>query len=85
MGFEKEIAKIVNPLKQPYFFRYSVVYPVGAHFEGVVKIGQISTYSVTLVIKNHLVRVCGSSLSVERFEDSDLVLSGRITAVEVAL
>ena len=33
----------------------------------------------------NLVRVCGSSLSVERFEGNDLVLSGRITAVEVAL
>ncbi len=82
MAFKKEILNFLTPLKTPFGFRYTVVDGVGGYFENVLKIGEISTYSLTLLYKRGVFTVSGYDLEVTKYCDGDLAVSGVITKIE---
>ncbi len=82
MAFKKEILDLLNPFKVPYSFRYTVVDGFGGYFENVLKIGEISTYSVTLLVKRGIFKVSGEDLKIIKYCDGDLAIGGNIFMVE---
>lgn len=82
MAFKKEIIDCISPLKTVYGFRYTVVDGLGGYFENVLKIGEISTYSLTLLCKYGVFNISGDCLKITKYCDGDLAVSGKITKVE---
>ncbi len=82
LSFEREIESFLNPLKQSFGYKYTVIDGVGAYFESVLKINEISTYCVTLLIKKGQLKVLGEDISVIKYAGGDLALSGKILKVE---
>lgn len=82
MAFKKEILDCLSPVRAAFGFRYTVVFGTGGYFENVLKIGEISTYSVTLLAKSGVYRVCGQELKLLKYCDGDLAIGGCIDKVE---
>lgn len=82
MAFKKEIQEFLNPFKVPFRFKYTIIDCFGGYFENVLKIGEISTYSVTLLLKCGVVKVVGNNLMVVKYCDGDLAIKGDILKVE---
>ncbi len=82
MAFKKEILDFFSVLKIPYSFRYTVIDGRGGYFENVLKIGEISTYSLTLLSKSGAFRISGQDLKVVKYCDNDLAVDGKIFKVE---
>lgn len=82
MAFKTEISKLLSPLKYVSGLRYTVIDGAGGYFENVLKIGELSTYSVTFITKSGVFKVGGSDLKVVKFCDGDLALKGTISLIE---
>ncbi len=82
MAFKKEILDFFHAYLVPYSFRYTVIDGTGGYFENVLKIGEISTYSLTLLSKSGAFIVSGKDLKVVKYCDGDLAVGGRIFKVE---
>ena len=55
----------------------------GGYFEGVKAMGDFAPERVELYFKTQAVRIDGESLTVKKYCDGDLELSGKITALTV--
>lgn len=82
MAFKKEIIDCISPLKKVYGFRYTVVYGFGGYFENVLKIGEISTYSLTLLCRQGVFNISGEGLKITKYCDGDLAVLGNVRKVE---
>lgn len=82
MAFNKEIQNYLSPVYDAFSFKYTLIEGVGAYFENVLKICEISTYSVTLSTKKGLYSVCGDGLKIRKYYSGDLAICGNVTRVE---
>ncbi len=82
MAFRKEITGVLSPLKFPSGLIFTVIDGAGGYFENVLKIGELSTYSVTFLTKGGVFKVNGKDIKIVKYCDGDLVLKGTITGIE---
>lgn len=82
MALKKDVFDCLSPIRAAFGFRCTVVFGMGGYFENVLKIGEISTYSVTLLAKSGVYRVCGQKLKLLKYCDGDLAIGGHIDKVE---
>ena len=55
----------------------------GGYFQGVKSIGELSEEKILLVFKRADILVTGESLSVEKYFEGDLKISGKIRSVSI--
>ena len=55
----------------------------GGYFQGVKSLGGFSAEEIVLLFKRHKVSVKGENLSIKKYCDGDMELSGRIFSVSV--
>lgn len=53
----------------------------GGYFEGVKSIGDFSSERIVICFSKQSVEVCGVGLSIKKYYDGDLQLSGKIASV----
>lgn len=63
------------------FARCTVVPNGGGYFEGVRSIGDFSSERIVVCFAKQTVEVTGKDLSIKKYYDGDLQLSGKITGV----
>ncbi len=82
MAFKKEITGILSPLKFPSGLIFTVIDGAGGYFENVLKIGELSTYSVTFLAKSGVFKVSGKDIKIVKYCDGDLAIKGTLTMIE---
>ena len=65
------------------FARCTIVPSGGGYFEGVKAVGDFSAERVVVCFPRETVEVTGENLSIKKYYDGDLQLSGRIFCVRV--
>ncbi|MBQ8229700.1 MAG: YabP/YqfC family sporulation protein [Clostridia bacterium] len=65
------------------FARCTIVPGGGGYFEGVKAVGDFSPERVVVCFPRETVEVTGENLSIKKYYDGDLQLSGRIFSVRV--
>lgn len=63
--------------------RCTVVPDGGGYFEGVKSIGDFSSERIVVCFAKQTVEVTGKGLSIKKYYDGDLQLSGRIAGVSL--
>ncbi len=63
--------------------RCTIVPLGGGYFEGVKALGDFSSQRVVVCFPKHSVEVEGSELTIAKYYDGDLQLSGKITSLKI--
>ena len=63
--------------------RYSIIVGGGGYFEGVKTVGDFSSQKIVLFFPRNSVKIEGENLTIRKYCEGDLELSGKIHSVTV--
>ncbi len=85
MGFKREISKCLNDLGVLTSYKATLIGGVGGYFECVRSLGEVTKNRICINLKKGAVILEGNSLTISKYCDGDLVVTGDIFKVEVVL